>query len=81
MFHGGEGAELEGLADAASAASAVTGVVGGGGSGGLDVVEGLDLAADGEALLLADRRAARPRHGQRSRRVIPVEGGKQIKGG
>ena len=80
MFHGGEGAELEGFADAASAASAVTGVVGGG-SGGLDVVDGLDLAADGEALLLADRRAARPRHGQRSRRVIPVEGGKQIKGG
>ena len=78
MFHGGEGAQLEGLSDAASAAAAVTEVVGGG--GGLDVVDGLDLAADGEALLLADRRAARPRHGQRRRGVIPIGGRETVMG-
>ena len=58
MIHGGERAELESLADAAAAA--VTVVVEGG--GGLDVVDGLDLAADGEALLLAHRGAAGPGH-------------------
>ena len=67
MFHGGECAELEGFADAAAADVVVAG-------GGLDVVDGLDLAADGEALLLAHRRAAGPGHGQRRRSVIPAEG-------
>ena len=68
VIHGGERAELEGLADAAAAAAATVVVVGG---GGLDVVDGLDLTADGKALLLAHRGATGPGHGQRSRGVIP----------